>query len=249
MSDESRLHFAHPPIIEAVVDIDCDLPVGLEFGDLEEPLRRAFEPSYPDYLRLFGNPYGPVVIQTDLDVLKATAAFQFISKTERQLVQVRRDGFSFNRLNPYSSLDDYLSEIERTFRVFLHVMSPIQIRRIGLRYINRILIPSNNGRVNLDEYLRIGPVMADADTLVMSGFLSQYSATETMTGHEVSVTMTGEPNMSGPRAFIFDINARHSVVADPHVWENIRATILSLRRLKNRVFLNSLTEKCLNLFR
>ncbi len=248
MSGESVLHLTKPPIVEAVVDIDCDLPLALDFGDLEEPVRRAFD-GYPSFRRLFGHPLGPTVIQTELDVRKATSAFQLISETERQLVQVRRDGFSFNRLAPYTSLDDYLPEIERTFRVFVDVVAPLQIRSIGLRYINRMVLPSNNGSVELDEYLRSGVVTADSETLVLSSFLSQYTAIETITGHEVNVTLTREARVSAPLPIIFDINVRHLGSGDPHMWENIQTTVLSLRRLKNKIFQDSLTEKCLNLFR
>jgi hypothetical protein len=35
----------------------------------------------------------------------------------------------------------------------------------------------------------------------------------------------------------------------PEDWQVIQKSILSLRRLKNRVFERTLTERCLNLFR
>ena len=72
-------------------------------------------------------------------------------------MQVRAQGFSFNRLAPYSGLDDYLPEIERTWSLYVDLASPVQIRAIRLRYINRILLPLAANTVDLDEYLKIGP--------------------------------------------------------------------------------------------
>ena len=44
-------------------------------------------------------------------------------------------------------LDEYLPEIERTWRFFVELASPVQVRRIRLRYINRILLPLASGGV------------------------------------------------------------------------------------------------------
>jgi len=51
-------------------------------------------------------------------------AFQFLSEDKKQLVQLRRGGFSFNRLIPYISLDDYLGEVSRTWALFVDVVRP-----------------------------------------------------------------------------------------------------------------------------
>lgn len=246
MNNDNSPQLAHPPIVEAVVDIDCDLPAGMVFTSLEEPARHHFHPEYPGFHRQLA-PYQS--LKTSTDVRAATAAFQLLSEDQPQRVQVRRDGFSFNRLAPYSSLDDYLPEIERTWRLFVDLTSPVHVRRIGLRYINRILLPTLDGFVDLGQYLEKGPAVADPDVLELSSFLNQYSAIEPATGHQVNVTMTQGSIINERLPVIFDIEAEHVGVADPQVWENIQTTILSLRRLKNHIFMKSLTERCLNLFR
>ena len=79
-----------------------------------------------------------------MSVRRGIQALQFLHADEKQLVQVRAQGFSFNRLAPYTSLDDYLPEIERTWHLFVGLASPVQIRVVQLRYINRI--PCRRGR-------------------------------------------------------------------------------------------------------
>lgn len=98
------------------------------------------------------------------------SAFQFLSTDEKEIVQVRTGGFSYNRLSPYTSLDDYLPEISRCWDVFRDLASPVQIRKIGLRYINRILLPLNQGVVKLDDYLKVSPNLPGDTSLQFSVF-------------------------------------------------------------------------------
>ena len=79
-------------------------------------------------------------------------------------------------------------------------MSPVQVRVIRLRYINRILVPLKNGQVDLRRYLRGSPRSADGK-LMLTGFLNQYAAVEKDTGHEVNVVVTSQPpEMPGCRS-------------------------------------------------
>lgn len=118
-----------------------------------------------------------------MSVRGALAAYQFVQSDGKQLVQVRAQGFSFNRLAPYTGFDDMLAEVERTWHLYVKIASPVQIRVIRLRYINRILLPLVEGRVELDEYLKVGPKLPDEDRLAFSGFLNQHLAIEKGTGH------------------------------------------------------------------
>src|SRR5690606_2300843 len=140
-----------PPIVEAVLDIDCDLPPGLDFAEVEKSSAEAFSDRYPAKRKQF-------IQQASVDLVpdaepkffasQGLSAFQFLSRDEREIVQVRVGGFSYNRLAPYTSLDDYLPEISRCWEKFRQVVAPVQIRKIGLRYINRILLPLEGGTVN-----------------------------------------------------------------------------------------------------
>ena len=44
---ESVQKLNHAPIVEAVLDIDCDLKPGLQIAELENAARTAFQPEYP----------------------------------------------------------------------------------------------------------------------------------------------------------------------------------------------------------
>jgi uncharacterized protein (TIGR04255 family) len=188
-------------------------------------------------------------VAPQLSIRHGIQAFQFLHADEKQLVQVRAQGFSFNRLAPYTSLDDYLPEIKRTWQLFVGLASPVKTRAVQLRYINRILLPTVAGRVELSDYLKIGPRLPDEEKLMFVGFLNQHAAVETDTGNQANIVLTTQPQEKDKLPVIFDNCVRSAGTAEPEDWPWILARILSLRALKNRIFGNTLTERCLNLFR
>jgi uncharacterized protein (TIGR04255 family) len=252
MANGEHPRFRNPPIVEAVFDVDCDLPPRFDLAVLETAARELYEAQYPKFRIQYLQEHK---IETTQDASPkmftrlAVQALQFLHDDEKQLVQVRAQGFSFNRLAPYSSLDEYLPEIERTWRLYVGLVSPVQIRIIRLRYINRILVPMTAGAVDLDEFLTIGPRLPDEERLRLSGFLNQQAAVEKGTGHQVNLVLTAQPPESEKLPVILDITvAATTTTAESADWATILSLIGSLRSLKNRIFLNTLTVKCIELF-
>jgi uncharacterized protein (TIGR04255 family) len=175
-------------------------------------------------------------------------ALQFRSSDEKQIVQVRRGGFSFNRLAPYTSLDHYLNEIRRTWDIYREISSPLHVRAIQLRYINKLSLPAKDGKVELNEYFRIGPRLPNEDSMALLGFLNQYSAADKETGNQVTTVLTANQFVSGFLPVILDIAVSSPHGGDPSDWAWILSRIEVLRRMKNEVFEQTLSESCLNLF-
>lgn len=247
----SDFKLLHPPIVEAVFDVDCDMSPTFDLTALEQTTREAFADQYPkfrvQYLQQHqieqkaGQPI-------KFSALQSVQALQCLHEDEKQLVQVRTQGVSFNRLTPYTSLDDYFPEIERAWGLFVKIASPVQIRVVRLRYINRILLPLTNGRVDLDEYLKIGPRLPEEDRLRLAGFLNQYTVMESETGHLVNVILTSQPPENDRLPLIFDIGVVSNETAEPENWVWLLAKTQALRHLKNCIFRKTLTESCLKLF-
>lgn len=241
----------HPPIVEAVVDIDCDLPPGFNPGAMEALKSNAFGDGYPDRRQQLFQEH-LLALEPDqppaLSARTGLQAVQYASGDGRQLVQIRKQGFSFNRLAPYTSLDDLLPEIERSWRTFAELTGPLKIGRIGLRYINRICLPLSEGQVLLEDFLKVSPRLPEEANLTFTGFLRQHAAIETETGNEVTLMLASQAPEKERLPLIFDIEAWHSGSLEPDRWDLVLERIVSLRSLKNRVFHNTLTSKCLNLF-
>lgn len=250
MSDVSlNLHSA--PIVEAVVEVECDMPPTFDLGGIETRARDVFRTEYPKIRVQFleehqiTNKGGDF---TEHRTKRGIQAYHFLHDDEKQLVQVRAQGFAFNRLAPYGSLDDYLKEIERTWTQFRSLVSPVQIRNVRLRYINRILLPMAGDALQLQDYLRVSPQLPNESNLTFVGFLNQHSAIEAGTGNQANIVLATLPIEGERLPVIFDIAVNHPATAEPDDWKWIADKIQSLRDLKNRVFKNTLTPQCLNLF-
>ena len=250
--NEPQLILSSPPIIEAVVDIDCDMPPDSDIEALDAAAGAALADQYPTSRRrmlsehqISAAPDGPLNVTSRQGI----QALQYFSADEKQLVQFRPAGFSFNRLAPYSTLDDYLQEVERTWRIFIGITKPVVSRTVRLRYINRIQLPKTEGRLEINEYLKLAPRLADEERLTFAGFFNQHSLLEPGTGNQVNIVFATQPPIGDQLPIIFDIEAFKDVSVEPSDWATISGRIHSLRSVKNLVFANSLTEKCLNLFR
>jgi len=251
VKNESELKLPNP-IVEAVLDIECDLPPGQQFAALEVPALEGFRDRYPKFLPLYTLEHQIEMKQdgpSTVAVRHGVQAFQFLQEDEKQLIQVRVQGFSFNRLSPYSSLDDYLPEIERTWRLYLELASPVQVRLIRLRYINRILLPLTTGGVDLDYYFKVSPRLPDEDRLKLISFLNQHAAVDVETGNQVNIVLTAQAPEGQNLPVIFDNTVAAAESGEPENWSWIRGQINALRALKNHIFKRTLTDTCLNLFR
>ena len=179
------------PIVEAVFDVDCDLPSNFNLEALREKALEFFRDRYPTSRTLHLQEHR-IEAQLGASLTASTSrlsvqALQFLQADEKQLVQVRSQGFSFNRLAPYASLDEYLPEIERAWGLYAKLAQPIHIRTIRLRYINRIQLPIDRGNVDLDKFFRVGPRLPDEDRLLLNSFLIKHGAVDGETDNRVSI--------------------------------------------------------------
>lgn len=242
----------NPPIVEAILDIDCDMPPGWQLSAVEASARDCFRSQYPKFCTQYFQEHkfeGKADAPPATSIRHGVAAYQFMHEDQKQLVQLRVNGFSFNRLAPYTDLDDLLPEIERTWKLFVQLVAPVLIKQIRLRFINRILVPLESGTVDLDQYLKIGPRLPDESGMKLSGFLNQIAARDVQTGYTINAALTNQPVEDKYLPIVFDNCVIASLESrEPDDWDWILSTIRELRALKNRVFKESVTPKCLALF-
>lgn len=100
--------------------------------------------------------------------LKSSDRWVFLSEDGNEFVQVDSRLLAINRLKPYLSWEAFKPHIELAFRSVMDVLGIHDIQRIGLRYINRIEIPSMS--VTLDDYFDFRPYTGDRLPKEMSAF-------------------------------------------------------------------------------
>lgn len=249
--DQADLNLRNPPIVEAVLDLDCDMPPNFDLSAIEDRAKSAFTSEYPEFHSQFMQERkiaGFDKSEPTMSIARSLQAFRFRSSDQKQLVQARRDGFSFNRLAPYERLDAYLPEIERTWKLFVEVAKPIRIRRVALRYINRIQLPMESGHLALDSYLKSAPHLPMQDELQFVGFVHQHRVQVKATGNMAVIVLASQNPEIDRLPIILDITAIRAEPLDAIEWPPISETVHALRALKNSIFRNTLTERCLNLF-
>jgi uncharacterized protein (TIGR04255 family) len=250
-TDLEPFKLPNPPIVEAVLDIDCDLPPTLNFDEVEKLGMEAYGSRYPTRRKQFVQQAG-MEMEPDSEpkffASQGLSAFQFLSADEKEIVQMRVGGFSYNRLAPYTSFDDYLPEISRCWDEFRRLAAPVQIRKIGLRSINRILVPLDRGTVNLADYLKVTPNLPDGAGLQFSSFFHQHQAGDPATGIKANIILASQPNEGNFLPLLLDIEVFKPERLPPAPLADWSDQIQSLRDLKNHIFKHSFTETCLSLF-
>ena len=243
---------ARPPIVEMVLDVDCDLGAHFDVVAAAPAAKRAYSQDYPIETKQYAEEFVIERLDEGTQVSsspRAIQALRFSREDKTQLVQVRSSGYSFNRLAPYEGFDALLPEIERTWGIYRELVQPLAIKRVSLRYVNRIAVPHDERRVVLARYFKTGPRLPTKD-LVSTGFLLQNNAVDSATNFDVVTVLASHGQASATEfAFLLDIsvasNALMAVDDDDLLWQ----TLAQLRNLKNEVFRSTVTKQCMQLFR
>ena len=63
------------------------------------------------------------------------------TEREREMIQLRVDGFTFNRLKPYTSWEKIFPRAYRFWKKYLDCVEPVGVTRLATRYINALDVP------------------------------------------------------------------------------------------------------------
>jgi uncharacterized protein (TIGR04255 family) len=154
-----RRQYRNPPIEEAVCEFRFDS--GSEW-DITVP--GLFYEKIKDQYR--GKPHQQNSIEAELEaqpnlsdsvltVKHGFAKVQFPTEDGRRMVAIGPNALSIHTLRPYEGWNEFYGRIEQAFQSYLKVEKHVGVRRIALRYINKIAIPGTS--ILLDEYFTAAP--------------------------------------------------------------------------------------------
>ncbi len=101
-----------------------------------------------------------------------TPRVQMRRRDESALIQVGPDLLAINLLSPYPTWNDFRALITDVYSKYAETIPSSAIVRIGLRYINRIVI--SPGRTNISDYLTLDPPLHGALERPVTGFVQRY---------------------------------------------------------------------------
>jgi uncharacterized protein (TIGR04255 family) len=243
-------HLRNAPITEAIVDFRVSLakefrPERLwEAGDLlagEYPL--IDEPKrYEAHVDLSGGQPKAAMSTRDLGF----HGVRLRTEDKKTVAQFRIDGFTFNRLRPYTRWEKILPEAVRLWGVYVGLANPQGITRLALRYINHLSLPRPG--VELDDYIVTAPRVPPSVPQVLSGFTTRLVLEHAERRMKANVTQALELGVetSAP-SLLFDIDVYRA--GDLEINSAAVTGVLGdLREYKNEIFFGSLTERFVEVF-
>lgn len=243
--DETFTHLPSAPIVEAVIDIraQCDVVMTDEMvRGLANTKLAGY--SYANSVHEFSH---EVKLEAEKPPEQSTKKLgwkgaSFHSSDHKNIVQFNRDGFVYSRLSPYQNWDAFLEEGLRLWEVYSEIAQPIEINRVGVRFVNRITMPP--GEVSFENYLSAPPKPPLGLELPFYGFMHQ--ETLAVPGYPYAVNFIRtiqQSSESGIDTFglILDIDVA-TIPGFEFDKSRLVNTLNEMRWLKNKVFFGSITE-------
>lgn len=191
---ESFPPLSRAPIVEAVIGVTARAESSWEEVAISEQFKQRL-PEYPSVQAQRKVRY-EFKHATDAQPEQAVhdmgwRGLRCESADKLHIAQFNRDGFSFSRLKPYQSWEQFYQEGFRLWRLYNDVAQPAEIQRIGLRFINRIEFSQDE--VKLEDFLENPPKTPRGMGIPFEGFL--HHNTFAVPGHPygINVIQTVQP--------------------------------------------------------
>lgn len=237
--------FSNPPITEALLDIQIEPAITLSSEKIEKA-HAEFADKYPAKRagRLMAMTVNKENSKPEHED-KGIQAYQFLSTNKTEAAQFKLNGFSFSKLKPYISWEDFLPEAIRLWRIYLEEFKPRFIKRLALRYINVIEIPSTKFEIRDYFTQPIEPPYLSKD---LENFLSRVVIRLEDEMHAIVTITPLEPAKPGASSIVFDIDV-FSTGHFSDVPEKLKEEFTKLHNNVLDIFEKGLTPKTKELFK
>ncbi len=236
-------HYSKAPIKEAIIDLRVVLPEGFsvdKLGDIHPLINDCFPSKEPLIAGSFMLQAAPSLT---VNASQQHNGFMFRSKDNLKVFQATLSGFTFNRLTPYESWEEFRDDARYLWQIYKDICKPVSVTRAAVRYINQLNIPTKE-LDDLREYLSTVPEVASAlPQKQLSSFFMQLQIPQIdldcmLIINEALVPPTAPEFVS----IILDFDLFREQIwqsDDEDVWRFLE----TLRERKNQVFEASITEK------
>lgn len=244
----SAKQYKNPPIEEAVCEFTFAAPASGQQFDLTLPGRLKMHPSMGEYSgqprtqnvrTIAANDPSTVAVQTSL------FRVQLPTPEGRHLVSIGHNTLAITVLRPYDGWTSFKPRIERALDAFLEIISFSSVVRIGVKYVNRIVVPKADA--NASEVLTGAPAQDKISETRLANF-TQFAEFVRTDGVKVLVTQaTLQPSAPNSTEYLLDIDT---------IWDHqtlgnrteIVATVERLHDIEGAVFETLITEEARRLF-
>jgi uncharacterized protein (TIGR04255 family) len=234
-------HYSRAPITEAIIDLRVTLPEGFSVDKLTEiytSIRDNFSTKEPMHTSSLMFEAGPAI---KIDASQQQNGLLFRSEDGKRIFQATLSGFTFNRLGPYSTWEDFSGEARHLWEIYKDICRPTSVTRAAVRFINRLDLPGPV--VDLKDYLRTVPEVSSDLPQGLRAFFMQLQIPQEDLNCMLVINEAFAPPLSPELVSVildFDLFREQIWQSDD---EEIWRFLEELRHRKNEVFNASITEK------
>ena len=234
-------HLSKAPIVEAVLDIRVVPSVKWDETSLQAELKQRL-PDFPKVETI-----REARVQIVPPGLPGKPAFEDVgcvglklhANDNLHIAQFNKGAFVFSRLKPYVDWGKFSQEALRLWAIYCELLKPTEVRRIGLRYINRIAV--KQATVELSDYYKYPPESLKDLNWPLAGYLHHDVMQVPETAYSVNVIKTVQ-NVPGEIGLLLDIDV---FMPSQFAYNELRIIecLEEMCWVKNKIFFSSVTEK------
>jgi uncharacterized protein (TIGR04255 family) len=251
--------FSNPPIVEAIFHVVVERDSDFNNEKLNEYAKYITE-SFPAFDRKEQRSLTNEILvpiddpdNTTSSISNILQGYLLAYNDNSKVIQANTDNFSFSKLRPYQTWESFYEEANKFWGKYVDITSVDRVKRLGLRYLNRIEIPLDNKSFRLQDYIKIFPEVSDDLSVAISGYFMQISLESELYEPSRAIVNQAIGNAGNLKStpLIFDIEVFQDIDLVPQKnFKEIESIFIdNLRAFKNDIFLNGITAKSKELFK
>jgi len=233
----------NPPIVEAIIGISLKGKINLEhknriLNSLPEPYNRSTFKEQKEFQASFN--VSPVTgVQSQAFQNLGFKGFTFGSHDKSTSVQFNMDGFLFSVRQIYPGWEIFYSQFKILWNYYQEFAQAIEIGRLGVRFVNHVKFSETEG---YNDYFHTRLQKPEDMDIELKEFLYQESYQSKDYQYQINLVKGLIPMTSAQLRHILDIDV---ATLNPFLIDekSIDSHLANIRKLKNKTFFGSLTQK------
>lgn len=247
---EKFQHLSKAPIVEAALEVRVILSMKWDEISLQNELKQRL-PDYPSI-----EPRQEKKIQLQLPSTEkqfnatvednGCVGFTCQSNDKLNIVRFNKDAYLFSHLKPYENWGCFSKEALRLWGIYCDLLKPAEIERIGLRFVNQILIEQDT--IEFANYYKYPPKSLKGLDWPLVDYFHHDVIRVPETPYVVNLIKTSKKN-SDKTSLILDIDVFRQEKIVYYNELRINECLEEMRWVKNKVFYSSVISKMLKEFK
>jgi len=243
------VEYKRAPITEAILELKWRDPIDFDLAQrAAKKLSRHYYPGEEEQAQVTPN----IIYETGQDPRASVnvlwKGIKRSSADQAESARVSTASLSIMRLAPYTGWEMFVSRAKRDWEAVLPTLGRRPIERIGLRYINRIDIPEQDGQVQFSRYLNPRVAFPTTEWGEPGAYFVQLTFPRAARGLALIInTGTVVSPILHYQSVLLDIDVvaeKLDLIRDERIWELATA----MRGEKNRVFESCITDAAREMF-